>query len=541
MPIRRRRVQKEPRSRTARLERQLNELMTLVGTTNRMVSGEGSSLATSSTAVSVDSRTRFSTPTSHSSTSIRTPNDSGTQQPFIPIPTITDDGQIAHLSDSEMEECFILFRLSILQGFPFIDIAQEVTPAQFRRQYPMTSLCIVFIATSDLQRKVAMGNMIAEILTKKIIFQRRASIDLLLACICFTGWLVEVLYLYLLLSTQADGDGRIHHNGKPKMLTAWVQLTLTIVYDMKLNVIKLDSMVLRRALLGAFILASIGNQSEGSVQALKWTPVMNESLAILADTPPECPGDRLLAAQVHCHLIIQDLLLANPFPGQGVIATECNPENQIYRQELWLRLQEVKTAFQMEATCNTVVAMTILATEQSIFFAAIGTFSEYQPPEVQMQIISNLHRSLLAVSGWLCTFLPLGALAFTTLPIASFVQLSSNLDTLFTLTTFDNPLWDTEFVSQTVDVLATMDTIAHMLESIPGILRQCAMPHDTHAGEKDVVTVAVENIRCQKKGWESVVTEKRALRTLLDEVWGQDLTFNVSDLERFQRKGPELE
>jgi hypothetical protein len=60
-----------------------------------------------------------------------------------------------------------------------------------------------------------------------------------------------------LLNTQADDSDRIHHNGKPEMLTAWVQLTLTVVYDMKLNVTKLDSMLLRRALLGAFILASM--------------------------------------------------------------------------------------------------------------------------------------------------------------------------------------------------------------------------------------------------------------------------------------------
>lgn len=181
--------------------------------------------------------------------------------------------------------------------------------------------------------------------------------------------------------------------------------------------------------------------------------------------------------------------------------------------------------------------MTILATEQAIFSAAVGTLGDYQPPEVQMQIISNFHRSLLAVSGWFRTFLPLGAQALTTLPIASFVQLSSNVETLFSLTTLESPLWDTELVSQTVDVFATMDTIAHMLKSIPGILGQRAVPNATPPGEMDVITVAVENIREQKKGWESVAAEKRALRTYLDEIQGYDMTFNDLDFEGLQREG----
>jgi hypothetical protein len=181
--------------------------------------------------------------------------------------------------------------------------------------------------------------------------------------------------------------------------------------------------------------------------------------------------------------------------------------------------------------------MTILATEQAIFSTAVGTLGDYQPPEVQMQIISNFHRSLLAVSGWFRTFLPLGAQALTTLPIASFVQLSSIVETLFSLTTFESPLWDTELVSQTVDVFATMDTIAHMLKSIPGILGQRAVPNATPPGEMDVISVAVENIKEQKKGWESVAAEKRALRTLLNEIWGYDLTLNDLDFEGLQREG----
>uniref|UniRef100_A0A8H7TQS3 Zn(2)-C6 fungal-type domain-containing protein n=1 Tax=Bionectria ochroleuca TaxID=29856 RepID=A0A8H7TQS3_BIOOC len=501
VPVRRRRVQKESRSRTARLERQLSELMALVGTTSRTGSGESPDLATSTAAASVCSQTYNSTPISHTPSSTGIPDDPSIQHPINPIPSISDDGQIVHLSDNEWDESLIIFQLSILQGFPFIYIAQGVGPAQFRCQYPIVSLCIVFIASSDLQRKVAMGKTISETLTKKIIIQRRANVDLLLASIYFTGW--------------------IHHNGKPEMLTAWVQLTLTVVHDMKLNVTKLDSMLLRRALLGAFILASIGNQDESSVQALKWTSIMNESLTILADTP-ECPGDRLLAAQVHCHLIHQDLPLAGPFLGQPGTEVEHNPARQLYQQEASSRLQKVKTAFQMEAACNPVIAMTILATEQAIFSTAI---------------ISNFHRSLLAVSGWFRTFLPLGAQALTTLPIASFVQLSSTVETLFSLTTFESPLWDTELVTQTVDVFATMDTIAHMLKSIPGILGQRALPNATPPGEMDVISVAVENIKEQKKGWESVAAEKRALRTLLDEVWGYGMTFNDLDFEGLQREG----
>ncbi|CAH0003617.1 unnamed protein product [Clonostachys byssicola] len=534
VPVRRRRVQRESRSRTARLERQLGELMALVGTTNRTDSGESPDLATSTAAASVCSQTRNSTPISHTPGSVGIPDGSGIQHPTNSIPSISDDDQVIYLSDKEWEKSLTFFQLSILHGFPFIYIAQGVDAAQFRRQYPMVSLCITFIASSDLQRKVAMGRNISETLTKKIIIQRRANIDLLLASICFTG-----CALFILVAKQAANDGdRIHHNGKPEMLTAWVQLTLIVVYDMKLNVTKLDSMVLRRALLAAFILASIGNQDESSLQALKWTSVMNESLAMLADTP-ECPGDRLLAAQVHCHLILQYLPLGGRFFGQPSTEVEHSPARQMYQQEASSRLQKVKTAFQMEAACNPVVAMTILATEQAIFFTDVSTLGDYQPPEVQTHIISNFHRSLLAVSGWFRTFLPLGAHAFTTLPIASFVQLSSNVETLFSLTTFENPLWDTELVSQTVDVFAIMDTIAHMLKSIPGILGQCAVPNATHPGEMDVINVAVENIRGQKKGWESVAAEKRALRTLLDEVWGHDLPFNVLDFEGLQPLGPE--
>jgi hypothetical protein len=150
VPVRRRRVQKESRSRTARLERQLSELMALVGTTSRTGSGESPDLATSTAAAFVCSQTYNSTPISHTPSSTGIPDDPSIQHPINPIPSISDDGQIVHLSDNEWDESLIIFQLSILQGFPFIYIAQGVGPAQFRCQYPIVSLCIVFIASSDL-------------------------------------------------------------------------------------------------------------------------------------------------------------------------------------------------------------------------------------------------------------------------------------------------------------------------------------------------------------------------------------------------------
>lgn len=144
---------------------------------------------------------------------------------------------------------------------------------------------------------------------------------------------------------------RIHHYKKDETCqTIWLQLALTIVYDLRLNqsptavsdcaaahisapIQNFNSIVSsvegRRTVLSAYLMSSMSVKScyavnhDGlnvltikyrisnllhTVDPLRWSPYMEECLQTLLRNP-EWEGDKLLAAQIRFHLLIDQIAL----------------------------------------------------------------------------------------------------------------------------------------------------------------------------------------------------------------------------------------
>lgn len=78
------------------------------------------------------------------------------------------------------------------------------------------------------------------------------------------------------------------------------------------------------------------------IDALRWTPHMDECLQIL-DQTKECPNDEILVQQVKLQLIVERLALSTPSKG-AVEDTGHREPGSFYLENLQSQLQTLKTS-----------------------------------------------------------------------------------------------------------------------------------------------------------------------------------------------------
>ena len=76
----------------------------------------------------------------------------------------------------------------MLPLFPFLYIHPDTSARMLQQELPVLWKCVMWLGTSSMPRKARLGSEIRQRLTHSILVAEEASLDLLLASLCFIAW-----------------------------------------------------------------------------------------------------------------------------------------------------------------------------------------------------------------------------------------------------------------------------------------------------------------------------------------------------------------
>ncbi|KAE9369122.1 hypothetical protein N431DRAFT_412898 [Stipitochalara longipes BDJ] len=447
---------KPPVSRTARLEEKLDSLVSLI------TSKAG---AQSSEAISSALTAAIENPTPHDTartipvlTPASTEDSMSSQYSLFMHTGIHDPG--SKLTPVEAEEYLRDFQMNS-KYFPFIYIPSTTSAQQLQQERPFLWLCMMAVSSKSTPQQQVFGSKIKQRISQEVVVESSKNLELLLGILIFIGWCHYQVY------------------SKP-FLSVFTQLAASLVYDLGLNrPVPKDTQALpclkekffkpttprtmeeRRAVLGCFLITSIVSSFLQKIDALRWTPHMDECLQIL-DEAKECHNDLILVQLVRLQLIVEKL--AARMPHGGAI------ESSEYRGDgssLHSQLQDIKLQLLAEPKPSAVTLLHLYSIELDMALS---------PTFLHTNHLTSLQRTCLgagleSIKSWFEVFFKITPAAYIgfSFPITS--QLVRCLFTLSRLTTLDSLSWDESCVWKKSDVLFILDRVINNLEQVEVVAR----------------------------------------------------------------------
>ncbi|KAK0709299.1 hypothetical protein B0T26DRAFT_678741 [Lasiosphaeria miniovina] len=465
-------------SRTAQLQGKLEDLVTLLRSQALPISPVVPSDTSSASASHADDNSPVFTPAASTSqsTSSRpetTPDGSLAGSGFEPTPhrpVLHLPGSPIHPSvpswphqptDEEAEENLDKFRNTMLISMPIVYLPPSMTAKQLREQYPFLWFNIMTITCKGAARQFAMSDAILAFVAQKMVIEFDRDMDLLLGLLIYMGW------------KQYQRKGK-------RCLSLITSLAKSIVYDLGLNRANGETIAClalsvsegkrafstgrelttegRRAVLACFLITSHISFILKKIDALNWTPEMDESLQILSEQP-EWEGDEMLVAQVKIQLVFEQLTRATrESPDDGVSAS--------YLFALQSELQTIKAQFPAHVQQNDVVKGFVYFTEHAIQEMAslkpkisksiAPDLRRYEALEARVRTIQNLFDMHLSMPSRLY-----GGLTFM-----YWCHLINCIISLYQLSVYDDPGWDRRALRNRIDIFDLCDRITHRFDEV---------------------------------------------------------------------------
>ncbi|PYI00607.1 hypothetical protein BO78DRAFT_37618 [Aspergillus sclerotiicarbonarius CBS 121057] len=368
------------------------------------------------------------------------------------------------------EEALDTFHNQFLKYFPFLHIPRDVQ--WLRRERPFLFFCITAATARSTSTKVALGEKIRRTATERIYLSNEpgaVNIDLLLGLLTFLAW---------------SHDHLLHNNAG--RLSRVTQLAMTVVFDLRINKPPPeDSNMLpvgvhsncatskgstrtleeRRAVLACFLMSSIVSSYLADIDPLQWTPHMDECLEVLAQSR-ESPYDEMLTHQVRLQRIANEMedvrggWAAVPLP--------------FYLGALQQKVNAVKEAISPELRHDGILLASIYYTELSIF----GLVRARREEGSDFQRLEALHGCLHTAKSAIDSFFEIPTLEYPGISFPFFGYLARFIVVLFKLSALNDPIWDTDLMRSTADVVQIMDRlISNLQEAIAATGQESAGGH----------------------------------------------------------------
>jgi len=223
----------------------------------------------------------------------------------------------------------------------------------------------------------------------------------------------------------------------------------------------------RRAALACFFLTSMVSISLKRIDALRWTPRLDEYLQSLAEQP-ECPLDLVFVAQVKLQLIMEQVNEADWQPHHGSYDNvgANSSLTALYINALRSRVEEVKLSLPADLRGHEAILGPLHETELILSESALCKPPPSAPTLAGFDRLGNLDRCVRAIASFFDFFFQIPCHEYRGLTLACFTYLAHNLVSLYALSVLDEPAWDRGAVRRTADVLAIMDRlIENMLDA----------------------------------------------------------------------------
>ncbi|KAL1881220.1 hypothetical protein Daus18300_001071 [Diaporthe australafricana] len=368
----------------------------------------------------------------------------------------------------EADTCLATFRTSFLPHFPFLDLAPYESAQQLHESRPFLLRAICAVTRTSTQEKLAEGRKLKQELSHTMIVENQSSLDLLLGLMTFLAW------------------GNDHFLNRSASLSRLMQQALSLVYDLRLNKplpreahmlpmmgshscrssqvpaesIQQDRLEEQRALLGCFWLSSVISCYFAQMDAMRWTPRMEEFLGIIS-TNAECPMDASFALHIRLQQIAQKTVQLRERRELDLSEGRAPAPAIFYLKALEAQLEQLRPA------CFHYI-------ELSIYETALTSSSEWPLLKPDMTSLSDLDgveglwRSLTAAKSWFDVTFTLSPAAVVGQAFIFWAQAVRCTITLYRLSTLNDPAWDRQAVRNTADVVSILERFAGFMHQVQG-------------------------------------------------------------------------
>ncbi|KAK8115246.1 hypothetical protein PG999_007315 [Apiospora kogelbergensis] len=288
---------------------------------------------------------------------------------------------------------------------------------------PFLLLCICAASSKSTDARAVLGERIKQTVADRLVVNSHGivNIDLLLGLLVFIAWGYDAL-----LKVAPNSLSRFTHqamlvvfelrlNRQPTDETNMLSISSTHGEPSTIRVNeRTHSLEERRAVLGCFYISAVISTYFGQIDALQWTPYMEESLTILGHQK-ESLIDESFVHQVRLQLISNEM--------ETVRHSTVPPH--FYLRALQAKLDGVKKAISPEI-------------QKDSSKSRHGNFPEAPPTE------------------------------YPAVPFSQFVQIARYIKVVVALSTLQDPTWDTNMVRQTADVLQFVDQVLSNIQTASG-------------------------------------------------------------------------
>ncbi|KGO71770.1 hypothetical protein PITC_027830 [Penicillium italicum] len=378
---------------------------------------------------------------------------------------------LIYIPTAMAQECLDRFRTQNLQYLPFVYIPPDITSDQLRQQYPFLWVCIMEVTTWNNSEKGDSFGRITNHIHQRVMLDLVYSMDLLLGIMTFTSWVSYTkrpflnIYAHILMAVVAElGIDQSGLNDSSSMLA------FKVAIGMKQAPPAPRTLEERRAVLGCFLISSGVAVAISRIDALRWTPHMEESLSILTEAK-ECPQDELLITLVKIHLVL-DRVYQLRRDGEAFISLA------FYLDSFKNQLDTVKSQIPPHLQHHRVVQMYLYNAEIVINELSLGTPAIAHSPDPHR--LESLYTSLRATKAWLDMWLELEG---------------------GELTILEDPAWSKTMVRNTANILEYLDRNEAVLRRCPEFITF------DHSREMNILEKGLRLIQGMRLNWQPKLME----------------------------------
>ncbi|KAK8062662.1 hypothetical protein PG997_014759 [Apiospora hydei] len=375
----------------------------------------------------------------------------------------------------DVEDCLHSFCHHMLKYFPFMCPPTDL--AWVKRERPFLLLCICAASSRSAPTRLDLGNRIKQIVADKLILGSHGtvSIDILLGLLTFLAWGHDTL-----LKCGINSFSR------------FTQLAMMVVFELRLNrpptqetnMLSINkhstgsrgssthssepstalrgqpehTLEERRAMLGCFYISAVISSYFGQIDALQWTPYMEESLVVL-DHSKECATDESFVHQIRLQLLSREV---------ESIRYLTVPPHSFYLKAFRSSLDSAKNSIPPNLQSDVILLGHVHFAELSILELALSQ----DIPSTQR--VDCLYTCLQVVRAAMDNFLAVPPAENPTKPFPCFVHQARYIKVAVDLSTLEDPAWDKSLARQTVDVLQFLDQVITDIQSISAVGGSCS-------------------------------------------------------------------
>ncbi|KAF4979049.1 hypothetical protein FZEAL_4680 [Fusarium zealandicum] len=361
------------------------------------------------------------------------------------------------LPDRVAQEQLNTFCRSFLPVFPFIHLPQTLKAAELRQKKPFTWLIIMSLATKQTSQQFAIEEKVWRIISKRILCEHLANLDLLIGLICFSSW--------------------SHHFKKDKpFMTMLAQMAISLAYELDLHqepatkttrrcrpgrdvpeqelVGDRRTLEERRTMIALYHLTSSTWTTYRKTEPLNWTPYLEDCVRMLSQGE-ETHLDVVLTTQVKCQMVARQLDVLPPSQPSSDGIPQAVPT--ILAAALLRQLGDMKNALPASVQSDKL-------TVRAALIAARNPSS--QAGAESFQRLQNLESVLRSAEQWLALVFDLSLSDLLGMSVDFCTQFFHSLVILFKLNTHNEPGWDKEEVKRRADVIKVLDHSCDIIKEV---------------------------------------------------------------------------